>query len=57
MIGTFQNITFVADNFEATAKELKDRGVEFTQDAQKADWGTSAIFKDPDGNVFVLSTS
>ena len=56
MIGEFQNITFVADDVEATAKELKARGVEFTQDPQKADWGTSAIFKDQDGNAFVLSS-
>jgi hypothetical protein len=23
---------------------------------QKADWGTSAIFKDPDGNQFLVGT-
>jgi catechol 2,3-dioxygenase-like lactoylglutathione lyase family enzyme len=56
MIGGFQNITSVADYVEKTAAELKARGVEFTQDPQWADWGTSAIFKDQDGNVFVLST-
>jgi len=41
---------------EATAKILKDKGVEFVQEPQKADWGTAAIFQDPDGNKFVLST-
>ena len=56
MIGGFMNITFVADDVEATAKEMKDKGVEFVQDAKKADWGTAAIFKDVDGNRFVLST-
>jgi len=30
--------------------------VEFVQEPQKADWGTAAIFQDPDGNKFVLST-
>ncbi len=55
-IGDFQNITFMADDVEKTAAALKARGVEFTQDPQKADWGTSAIFKDQDGNLFVLST-
>jgi hypothetical protein len=30
--------------------------VEFVQKPQKADWGTAAIFKDVDGNTFVLST-
>ena len=56
MIGGFLNITFVADDVEATAKEMKDEGVEFVQEPKKADWGTAAIFKDVDGNQFVLST-
>jgi catechol 2,3-dioxygenase-like lactoylglutathione lyase family enzyme len=56
MIGGFMNVTFMADDVEATAKEMKARGVEFAQEPQKADWGTAAIFKDADGNQFVLST-
>jgi catechol 2,3-dioxygenase-like lactoylglutathione lyase family enzyme len=56
MIGGFMNITFVTADVEDTVRELKARGVEFVQDAQKADWGTSAVFKDPDGNQFVLSS-
>jgi predicted enzyme related to lactoylglutathione lyase len=56
MIGGFMNVTFMADDVEAAAKEMKTRGVEFVQDPQKADWGTAAIFKDCDGNRFVLST-
>jgi catechol 2,3-dioxygenase-like lactoylglutathione lyase family enzyme len=56
LIGGMMNITFVADDVEATARELKARGVEFVQDPQKADWGTAAVFKDQDGNVFALST-
>ena len=56
MIGGFMNVTFMADDVEATAKEMKARGVEFVQEPQKADWGTAAIFKDGDGNQFVLST-
>ena len=46
------NITFVADGVVATAAELKGRGVELVQEPHKADWGTAAVFKDPDGNVF-----
>lgn len=57
MLGGLMNITFAADDVEATAKELKGRGVEFVQEPRKADWGTSAIFKDPDGNQFVLATA
>jgi catechol 2,3-dioxygenase-like lactoylglutathione lyase family enzyme len=56
MIGGSMNVTFMATDVEATAKELKARGVEFVQEPQKADWGTAAIFRDVDGNQFVLST-
>ena len=56
MIGGFMNVTFMADDVEATAREMKAKGVEFTREPQKADWGTSAVFRDPDGNQFVLSS-
>jgi hypothetical protein len=35
---------------------MKAKGIAFVQEPQKADWGTAAIFKDLDGNVFVLAT-
>ncbi len=54
--GTQMNITFWSDDVEATARELKDRGVEFTMEPTKAPWGTASIFKDLDGNTFVLSS-
>ena len=57
LIGGLMNVTFEADDVEATAKELMSRGVEFVQEPRKADWGVSAIFKDPDGNQFVLASS
>ena len=56
LLGGLMNVTFSADDVEATARDLKARGVEFVQEPKKADWGTSAIFKDPDGNQFVIST-
>ncbi len=55
-IGTFSNITFLADDVESTYSVFVKRGVEFMQEPRKADWGTAAIFKDPDGNMFVLSS-
>lgn len=55
-IGEFQWMAFQADDVEATWREMKARGVEFTQDPKTESWGTSAIFKDPDGNTFVLGT-
>jgi predicted enzyme related to lactoylglutathione lyase len=39
-----------------TYEELKARGVEFTGGTKEASWGTFATFKDPDGNLFLLSS-
>ena len=55
-IGTFQGFSFATDNVEKTHRELVERGVEFTQAPRKEQWGTSAIFKDVDGNSFVLGS-
>jgi len=55
-IGTFSNVTFYAGDVEHTYVELSARGVEFSQKPQQADWGTAAIFNDPDGNAFLIST-
>jgi hypothetical protein len=35
---------------------MKSKGVEFEQDPKAEEWGTAAIFKDVDGNKFVLSS-
>ena len=55
-IGTFTGISFLADDVKATCRELAAKGVVFIQEPQEADWGTSAIFADPDGNQFVLGS-
>ncbi|HLK21888.1 MAG TPA: VOC family protein [Bryobacteraceae bacterium] len=55
-IGTASNIVFVSDDVEKTYQELSARGVEFERPPVKEPWGTSSIFKDQDGNVFVLSS-
>ena len=44
------------DNVFATAKTMKSKGVEFEKEPKKEEWGTAAIFKDVDGNKFVLSS-
>jgi catechol 2,3-dioxygenase-like lactoylglutathione lyase family enzyme len=52
-----QGILFFADNIDATCKELKNKGVEFTRPLDKAEWDEKiryAMFKDPDGNEFWL---
>ena len=56
IVGAFMNMAFVADDVQKTYEELSARGVEFRQPPKTERWGTSAIFKDPDGNSFVLST-
>jgi predicted enzyme related to lactoylglutathione lyase len=55
-IGEFQSISFWCDDVFATANTLKQKGVAFTQDPKTERWGTAAVFKDPDGNQFVLSS-
>jgi catechol 2,3-dioxygenase-like lactoylglutathione lyase family enzyme len=56
-IGTFTGISFVADDVIETCKELAAKGVKFVQEPQKADWGTAAVFADPDGNQFVIGSA
>lgn len=55
-IGTFSGVSFVTDSVERTYDELQKRGVEFIGPPQKAPWGAFAIFHDPEGNQFVLSS-
>ena len=55
-IGGFQAVTFWTDDVFATAKAMKAKGVEFAAEPKKEHWGTSSIFKDADGNQFVLSS-
>jgi predicted enzyme related to lactoylglutathione lyase len=55
-IGTLSNVTFVADDVQKTYEELRARGVQFTAPPKAAPWGTAAIMKDPEGNVFVISS-
>ena len=45
-------ILLLADNLEATCRELRDRGVEFTQPLSKKAGGTVAMFKDPYGSIY-----
>jgi catechol 2,3-dioxygenase-like lactoylglutathione lyase family enzyme len=55
-IGGFQPISFWCNDVFATAKAMRDKGVEFAKEPKTETWGTSAVFKDPDGNQFVLSS-
>jgi predicted enzyme related to lactoylglutathione lyase len=55
-IGGFMNLSLASDDVQKTYDELSARGVEFTQPPRTEPWGTSALFKDADGNQFVLSS-
>ena len=55
-IGEFQSISFWCDDVFATAEAMRQKGVVFTKEPTTESWGTAAIFKDPDGNQFVLSS-
>ena len=54
-IGTMMPMSYVCDNIDASYDELRGRGVEFEGPPQKQPWGTYAMFKDSEGNSFVLS--
>jgi len=55
-IGTHFNGALACDDVEATYRQLRQRGVEFTSEPRKQPWGTFAMLQDPDGNQFVLSS-
>ena len=55
-IGEFQSVAFWCDDVFATAKTLKAKGVTFAQEPKTEPWGSTAVFKDPDGNQFALSS-
>src|SRR5215218_1083667 len=54
-IGTMMPLSYVCDDIGQTYAELTKAGVEFEGPPQKQPWGTYAMFKDSEGNRFVLS--
>jgi catechol 2,3-dioxygenase-like lactoylglutathione lyase family enzyme len=54
--GSWMNVTFWTDDVEGTARELESEGVELTMKPTKQAWGTSAAFKDSEGNSFLISS-
>jgi catechol 2,3-dioxygenase-like lactoylglutathione lyase family enzyme len=47
-------IAFYSQDVEKTAAEMKRKGVKFSMDATKRGPSTTAMFEDPDGNIFWL---
>jgi catechol 2,3-dioxygenase-like lactoylglutathione lyase family enzyme len=47
-------IAFYVDDLDKTYRDMSDKGVEFSTKPKKTEWGSYAMFKDPDGNEFWL---
>lgn len=47
-------IAFMTDAFDDLVHRMEAAGVRFTDPPRKEDWGGSAKFADPDGNIFWL---
>ncbi len=56
-IGDAFNGALACDDVAATHRQLSERGVEFVTGPTETPWGSYAVFKDPDGNQFVLSSA
>jgi len=54
-IGSMMPMSYACDDIDKTYEELKGRGVEFEGLPQKQPWGKYAMFKDSEGNRFVIS--
>ncbi|MCB1033881.1 MAG: VOC family protein [Acidobacteria bacterium] len=55
-IGESFNGSFASADVQSTYRAMVEKGVDFDSPPQSQPWGTFAIFKDPDGNRFVLSS-
>ncbi|MEE9236459.1 MAG: VOC family protein [Thermoplasmata archaeon] len=47
-------IGLVTDNLGKTCETLREKGVDFTVEPKREEWGSYAMFKDMDGNEFWL---
>ena len=54
-VGTFSGVSFTCDDIDQTYADYLARGVTFEGPPQKQPWGTYVMFKDSEGNSFVLS--
>lgn len=50
-------IAFMTDDIEGVVARMEKAGVRFPEPLKKEEWGASAKFADPDGNVFWLMGS
>lgn len=55
-IGSMMNISYQCADVQKSYEELKKRGVEFEGPPETQPWGSYAMFKDSEGNRFVLGS-
>ncbi len=55
-IGTFTGVSMECDDVQKTHDELVAKGVEFAKPPKVESWGVSAVMKDSEGNLVVLSS-
>lgn len=48
-------ICFYSEEVKKTVDGMKKKGVKFSRDYTKTEWGENAMFEDLDGNVFWIS--
>jgi len=48
-------VTILVEDCRGASEELKGHGVEFKQEPKENPWSLSAIFTDPDGNLFQMN--
>lgn len=51
-LGGFSGIAFTTIDITQLYAKLTESGVKFTAPPKKEPWGTSAVFADPDGNLY-----
>jgi catechol 2,3-dioxygenase-like lactoylglutathione lyase family enzyme len=54
--GGFAAPVLTCDDVEGAYRTLLARGVEFAQPYKVESWGASCVFRDPDGNLFALTS-
>jgi len=55
-IGTFVNTAYQVSDLQKTYEELAAKGVDFIKPPTAQAWGSYALFKDSEGNIFCLAT-
>jgi catechol 2,3-dioxygenase-like lactoylglutathione lyase family enzyme len=53
--GSLQGLVFAVDDVQATYDELRGKGVPFDFAPHEMPGGQQAVFRDPDGNGFVIA--